>query len=122
MLGGDARQRGLRIADEIAPDADLRTDIEELGGDPGELGQVFSNLLANALRLTPVEGEIRVGIILMNVAILLYPPEPLNLLGLQTTYPNLLSVMFSTIAFAVLVYQVRRSLAELKPATGRSEA
>ncbi len=51
-----ARSRGLVLATTIADDVP-----EELCGDPGRLGQVFRNLVANAVKFTE-EGEITVHV------------------------------------------------------------
>ncbi|MGE0629585.1 MAG: hypothetical protein AB7O43_17380, partial [Hyphomicrobiaceae bacterium] len=60
--------------------------------------------------------EIRMALILMNLTIIIFPPQPMLLLGIEATYPNLLSLLWSTIGSCVLAAQVAITLSELKTA------
>ena len=58
LLQPDASRRGSRIVVNAAP------DLPPALGDQGELGQVFSNLLANALKYGRDDGRVDVTIAL----------------------------------------------------------
>jgi signal transduction histidine kinase len=48
-----ARSRGVRVTGSVEPGL-------ELTADPGELSRVMANLLANAIRHTPFDGDVRI--------------------------------------------------------------
>src|SRR5262249_17494986 len=47
--------------------------------------------------------EMRVMFIILNAAIYFFPPQPINLFGLEMTYPNWLSLSWSTAALTMFV-------------------
>ena len=66
--------------------------------------------------------EMRLGIIVMNLAIIVVPPWWFPVLGFQLSYPNLLSIAWSILGSAVLVSQVMVALRELRRIGEESEA
>lgn len=65
--------------------------------------------------------EVRAALILMNVAIIVFPPQPLSVLGIVTTYPNLLSLTWSTLGTTVLLVQILMTVRQLRNASGTND-
>jgi len=42
-----------------------------------------------------------------------FPPQPISLLGLQMTYPNWLSLIWSTFALAIFLWSMTSQIREL---------
>lgn len=57
--------------------------------------------------------EMRMLFILLNAAMFFFPPQPVSLLGLQMTYPNWLSLTWSTFALATFVWSMTSQIREL---------
>jgi signal transduction histidine kinase len=54
MLGHELKAKDVRVAREDAP------DLPEIPAQPGELNQVWTNLIANAIDALPPGGELRI--------------------------------------------------------------
>jgi archaetidylinositol phosphate synthase len=61
--------------------------------------------------------EVRAALILMNVAMIFFPPQSFSMLGVVTTYPNLLSLTWSTLGSTVLLLQVFMTFRQLRNAS-----
>ena len=58
--------------------------------------------------------ELRLALILLAIAIIVFPPQPMHIWRLEVTYPNLLSALWSSIGSIVLAFQVISTWRELK--------
>jgi phosphatidylglycerophosphate synthase len=65
--------------------------------------------------------EMRMLFIMLNAAMFFFPPQPVNLLGLEMTYPNWLSLTWSTVALITfgwsMISGIRRFAIEDPPRT-----
>jgi phosphatidylglycerophosphate synthase len=57
--------------------------------------------------------EMRVLFILLNAMMYFFPPQPISLLGLQMTYPNWLSLIWSVFALATFLWTMTSQIREL---------
>ncbi len=57
--------------------------------------------------------EMRVMFIILNAAMYFFPPQPINLLGLEMTYPNWLSLTWSSLALVTFVLSMVSDLRRL---------
>jgi phosphatidylglycerophosphate synthase len=57
--------------------------------------------------------EMRVMFIILNAAMYFFPPQPINFLGLEMTYPNWLSLSWSSMALVTFVLSMASDLRRL---------
>ena len=57
--------------------------------------------------------EMRAMFILLNAAMYFFPPQPISLLGVEMTYPNWLSLTWSSVALATFVFSMLADLRRL---------
>jgi archaetidylinositol phosphate synthase len=57
--------------------------------------------------------EMRAMFIILNAAMYFFPPQPISLLGLQMTYPNWLSLTWSSVTLATFVLSMLSDLRRL---------
>ena len=57
--------------------------------------------------------EMRAMFIILNTAMYFFPPQPISLLGLEMTYPNWLSLTWSSFALATFVLSMLSDLRRL---------
>jgi archaetidylinositol phosphate synthase len=57
--------------------------------------------------------EMRVMFIILNAAMYFFPPQPFSLLGLEMTYPNWLSLTWSSVALATFAFSMLSDLRRL---------
>jgi hypothetical protein len=66
-------------------------------------------LAYNGIGLT----ELRVLFVIINAMVFFFPPQPFDLLGISTTYPNVLAMIWITAALITFVLSMVKDLRTL---------